>query len=465
MGILGRLRGKRKEPGRAAGGRGVAPVLNAIARVSDASDKERVGVAIELLKSSNHLVRAGVASEVARLEIKGVGIWYELANTLADDYEVVRLASAKTFWQLDGVGYAIRSLLDEHENPAHMTRDQALEGIRALMMTASDKSVFIALLRENWPDCPKLADLEKEGVPVVPENEQPDKADTAPVCAKCRNSFAWEESYVTQETPGSAPFHPPGTGDTRPRLFCPHCGALVMDWHITKSRDFDEWIWYGNNKTVNRNTSFPPSPYSHGTSKGILYALIPKFSRPVLDITKIKAWEKKADEKKAREEQPETTPDTQALTEKEDVKGLIDALREDRLSKTHEGAVEALTGIGAPAVEPLIGAFKSAKRADNYYADKDRNLRDGIVEALDMIGDPRAVETFLLALDDNIPFVRLGASNALGHMDEAVITSEALKVRKREVIRALRRAAENDRDPKIYEKAKAMLKVITSSDR
>lgn len=467
MGILDWLRRKQKEPASVVKQNRAMPFDNAIARLSDASNEERVGAAMELLKSSDYEVRAAVASEIARLKIAAVGVWYELANTLADGHESVRLASAKSFWQLEGVGYAIRSLRDEHENPAHMTKHQALEGIRALLMTADDKSVFIGLLRDNWQDCPQLADLEKEAVAVLRDNEQTEKECKAPVCAKCHNSFAWEESYVTQETPGSAPFHPPGAGDTRPRLFCPHCGALVVDWHITKDRDFDEWIWYGNNEAVNRKASFPPpSPYSHGVSKGILYELIPSFSTPVLDITKIKAWEnKKADKEKVREERPKTIPDVQVLAAQEDVKGLIDALREDRLGKTHKAAVDELTKMGSPAVEPLIAAFKSAKRADNFYADKDCHLRYGIVESLDMIGDPRAVETLLLALDDNIPFVRLGASNALEDIDESVIISESLKVRNREVIQALRRAAENDRDPKIYEKAKAVLKVITGSDR
>ena len=146
---------------------------------------------------------------------------------------------------------------------------------------------------------------QKESAPIVKQEkiEQQENEGAPPVCAKCHNSLTWEESYVTQETPGSTPFHPPGTGDTRPRLFCPHCGALVVDWHITKDRDFDEWIWYGNNEAVNRKASLPPDPYSPGVGKGIPFELKPSFSTPVLDITKMKAWEKKKVEKeKIRED-------------------------------------------------------------------------------------------------------------------------------------------------------------------
>lgn len=399
------------------------------------------------------------------MKIEAIGVWYELANTLADDYESVRLASAKTFWQLEGVGYAIRSLRDEHENPARLTKQQALEGIRALLKTADNKSIFIALLRDNWQDCPQLADLEEEAVAVARENEQLDKEGTAPVCAKCQNSFAWEKSYVTQETPGSAPFHPPGTGDTRPRLFCPHCGALVVDWHITKDQDFDEWIWYGNNEAVNRKASLPPDPYSPGVGKGIPSELKPSFSTPVLDITKMNAWEKKeAEKEKAREERLKKPPEVQDITAKENVKGLINALREDRKSKTHKDSVTALAGIGAPAVEPLIAAFKGAKRTKDSWVDEDKHLRGGIVQSLGKIGDPRAIETFLLALDDDIPFVRINTFRALENISDAVIASQSRNLRNPEVIQALRRTAKYDRDREISEKANAILKVITGSD-
>lgn len=237
-----------------------------------------------------------------------------------------------------------------------------------------------------------------------------------------------------------------------------------MDWHITKDRYFDEWIWYGNNEAVNRKASFPPpSPYLHGVSKGVLYKLIPNFSTPVLDLTKIKAWEKKeADKEKAREERPKSPPDVKVLTAQEDVKGLIDALREDHFSKTHKAAVEALAGIGAPAVESLIAAFKSAERTDNAFADKDKHLREGIVNALCNIGDSRALESLCIALDDNIPFVRIDDSRALEKIGEVAIEIESRNLRNSEIIQALQSAAEYDRNPEIYKKAKNILKVIKS---
>lgn len=157
----GHMNRKRKKPASAAKQKRATSIDDAIARLSDASDEERVGTAMELLKSSDSGVRAAVASEVAQLEIKAVGVWYELANTLADDYESVRLASAKAFWQLGGVDYAIRSLRDEYEAPAHMSKNDALRGINIFRETSDDQLVFRKLIEENWPDYPQISSLKE----------------------------------------------------------------------------------------------------------------------------------------------------------------------------------------------------------------------------------------------------------------------------------------------------------------
>jgi hypothetical protein len=154
MGMFNRLRRKRKEPNFSTERKSATHVDDAIARLSDASDKDKVVTAMELLKSSDSEIRAAVASEVARLEIKAVGVWYELANALGDEYESVRIASAKAFWQLGGVEYAIRSLRDEYEAPAHMDKKAALKGISALKKTAGNSLAFEETIKSNWEKCP-----------------------------------------------------------------------------------------------------------------------------------------------------------------------------------------------------------------------------------------------------------------------------------------------------------------------
>jgi hypothetical protein len=291
------------------------------------------------------------------------------------------------------------------------------------------------------------------------------KEPKGPTCAKCQKSFEWGESYVTQETPGSAPYNAPGTGDTRPRVFCPHCGALVVDWHITRKQDYDEWAWYGNNGTVNRKVALPPDPYSPGFGKGVLYNLIPRFSDPELDITRIKAWEKEEEMEKAGEEIPgKPQEEAQDQTAKGDVKALINDLREDNMGEEHKAALKELVGIGAPAVEPLIAAFRTAGRPEDYHADKDKHLRSGIVKALGEIGDPRAVESLLLALDDNIPFVRIDTARSLQKIGDEAIASEAKKLKNpRDVIKALEMTVDWDKNQEVLEEANKALKVITGS--
>ncbi len=170
MGIFDRLFGKKKEKARV--NKKADVVEGAIARLSNASDEKRVEIAMELLKHPNYEIRAAVASVTGRSGIKAVGVWFELANRLGDDYEKVRLEAAKAFWQLEGVGYAIRSLRDEYENPAHMSKENALRGINTLRETGDDKSAFEKLLEENWEDCPRDAEKLKGKTQKVEEKNK-----------------------------------------------------------------------------------------------------------------------------------------------------------------------------------------------------------------------------------------------------------------------------------------------------
>ena len=286
-----------KEEEKGIGGE-VGSVNDVIARLSAASDEEQVKLAMELLKNPNYMVRASVASEVARLEIRAVGVWFELANMLADGHEEARTESAKAFWKLKGVDYAIRSLRDEYENPAHISKEDALVGITALRETADDETAFEKLLEENWEDCPRIKKKPTEQ-PIEKQREATDepnvdrleeKKDDNITCASCKNKFTWNEVYYQQNTPDSAPYHPPGHGDYRPRVFCPHCGALVVDWYTTRVKDFDEWIWFGDNATLNAECTLPPYPILGGWGQGIPIDFKPSYAEHKIDIKKIKQF-------------------------------------------------------------------------------------------------------------------------------------------------------------------------------
>lgn len=123
-------------------------------KLTGVSDDEKIKNVMELLKTPDLDTRVVTASQVAKLNIEAVGVWYELANTLADEHEEVRLSSAKAFWELKGVDYAIRSLRDEYNVPAHMSQQAALKGIHALKTTSEDTKAFDELIKNNWGECP-----------------------------------------------------------------------------------------------------------------------------------------------------------------------------------------------------------------------------------------------------------------------------------------------------------------------
>ena len=86
---------------------------------------------------------------------------------------------------------------------------------------------------------------------------------------------------------------------------------------------------------------------------------------------------------------------------------LIAALK-DQDENVRLAAATALGHIGAPAVEPLITALK----------DRDRTAREAAADALGRIGDARAVEPLITALMDQDGDVRGAAALSLGNIGD-----------------------------------------------
>lgn len=80
------------------------------------------------------------------------------------------------------------------------------------------------------------------------------------ICAECEKAFVWDEAYWQQDTPGSSKHNPPGHGDYRPRVFCPHCGFLIAEWDVDRHEDRDRWRWYKKNAKLNNDKELPPGP-------------------------------------------------------------------------------------------------------------------------------------------------------------------------------------------------------------
>jgi len=186
-------------------------------------------------------------------------------------------------------------------------------------------------------------------------------------CAKCFNSFEWDEAYKQQDTPGSIDWNPPGHSNYRPRVFCPYCGALIADWHITKEKDFDEWIWFADNAELNAGLLLPPSPivfWGHS----IPPQFRPHYDDHKLNIEQIKCFEK----------QKETDPHKQSADQGQWKQPLAEAKRHYRdgdIAKAVE-LLEQAVGAGLPKKEhaTALGAFgdhylevKDVKTARKYY--------------------------------------------------------------------------------------------------
>jgi HEAT repeat protein len=93
------------------------------------------------------------------------------------------------------------------------------------------------------------------------------------------------------------------------------------------------------------------------------------------------------------------------------VEPLIAALKNDEIGGVRWKAAEALSKIGAPAVDDLIGALR--------HHDDDVRWKAAI--ALGEIGDPRAVEPLITLLCDEDRFVKGRAAHALGLIGEPAV--------------------------------------------
>lgn len=78
------------------------------------------------------------------------GVIYELINLLGHDHPQVRSEAARTLVDLEMVGFALRSLKDEYQYPAHMSKDQALAAVRLLEQTLNNPTLWQGLYQENW---------------------------------------------------------------------------------------------------------------------------------------------------------------------------------------------------------------------------------------------------------------------------------------------------------------------------
>ena len=97
-------------------------------------------------------------------------------------------------------------------------------------------------------------------------------------------------------------------------------------------------------------------------------------------------------------------PNIEKLQDRKNIKSLFEALKYKDSNTVRSFAAKALGEMGGPAVEPLIEALKS----EVCYV-----RQQGVAKALGEIGDGRAVDPLIRALEDENWLVPLEASVAL----------------------------------------------------
>jgi len=100
-------------------------------------------------------------------------------------------------------------------------------------------------------------------------------------------------------------------------------------------------------------------------------------------------------------------PDIEALRQQKNIPALIKALQYDDF-EVQTRAAEALGSLGAEGIDELLLALKT----------KDKDVRLGIIEALSVIRDPRAVPSLIHLLSDASSEVRWEAAIALGEIND-----------------------------------------------
>ena len=108
-------------------------------------------------------------------------------------------------------------------------------------------------------------------------------------------------------------------------------------------------------------------------------------------------------------------PDIALLTRERDIKALIRALRSKDFEVQTEAA-KALGSLGREAMDELIRALKSGSK----------DIRLGIIEALAIIRDPRAVPSLISNLTDKSSEVRWVAAIALGEIGDPEVIPHLL---------------------------------------
>jgi len=177
--------------------------------------------------------------------------------------------------------------------PAAKAGDNAGLIIEGVERSQISPGMHIRLAADSPPEEVTRSDRQKQVSPqpdgdrIEEERVSEEPKYASITCADCHQTFIWNDAFKCTDTPGAAQ-HTSSQGDYLPRAFCPHCGALIIEWHITKGKDFNTWRWVGQNEELNHGQPFPSDAIVYGWGISIPPGFVPNHNLHSLDVDAIR---------------------------------------------------------------------------------------------------------------------------------------------------------------------------------
>jgi len=214
--------------------------------------RQRAYYAVAQGRVDDALKAGPIAAEVFRPLVKGDHPYYRKVA-------IKSLGELKDAESIDLFSESIREYDEEIRIEAaralgSLASERARQELEAALLTEHRRGVAGIIEQELVklrPNQPSKVEVKRTSSPSTPM-EKLAEGDSKVTCAACKTPFKWSDSHWQERTPGARSVM---VGDRLPRVFCPHCGALIAE----ADPDHDTWKWIGKNGQINATASLPPS--------------------------------------------------------------------------------------------------------------------------------------------------------------------------------------------------------------